>query len=154
MAAQQQSRMMANQLNHGGKAINNCSKKLRTGGAAIDECATKWETKTLHLMNLHLDGGMMMRHSTSAPTECEKGQRGNQQGHRPMKLAMAQQLIRAPADWNIYGGASAFISNMMVWQSTNCSGPEEEMAAQKPRGVCARKLTAQQPTIALAESKK
>jgi hypothetical protein len=43
---------------------------------------------------------------------------------------------------------------MMVWQSTNCTGPEEEMVAQKPRGVCARKLTAQQPTIAVAKSKK
>ena len=88
----------------------------------------------------------------------EKGQRGNQQGRRPMKLAMAQQLIRAPADWNINGAANQErhlpISNMMVWQSTNCTGPEEEMVAQKPRGVCARKLTAQQPTIAVAESKK
>jgi hypothetical protein len=33
MAAQQQSRMMANELNHGGKAINNCSGKIKNGGS-------------------------------------------------------------------------------------------------------------------------
>jgi hypothetical protein len=45
-------------------------------------------------------------------------------------------------------------SKMMVWQTTNCTGPEEEMAAQKPKGVCTKTLSVQQLTITLAESKK
>jgi len=83
--------------------------KLSRGGAAIDECTTKWETTALHLMNLHLDGGMMMRHSTSAPAEWERA---------------VQQSTRAPANEASHGTtinkSAGWLKHLWCGKSRNC----------------------------------